>query len=91
MGAIVFGINELRAAISASDARSLRQHAEIMDELHDIHMQIETLYDVLDRAMAEMAPTKLQAKPSTTCTPVIESHNVKVIPKANHLKKKMKP
>ena len=58
----MFGINELKAAIVSSDARALRQHAEIMDELHDIHMQIETLYDVLDRAMAELKPKEPAAE-----------------------------
>ena len=73
----MFGINELKAALAASDARACRQHAEIMEELHDIDMKIETLYDVLDRAMAEMAPITAEAvKPKTV---------------ANHLKKKMKP
>lgn len=62
----MFGINEIKAMISASDARALRQHTEAMEELHDIHMQIETLYDVLDRAIADLKPVqaKSETKPS---------------------------
>lgn len=78
----MFGINEVKAMISASDARAMRQHSEAMEELHDIHMQIETLYDVLDRAMAELTPrapsatvTKSDAKPSV---PMTKPTNAKV-------------
>ena len=59
----MFGINELKAAITASDARAMRHHTEVMDELHDLNMQIETLYDVLERAIAEVKP--VPAKPAT--------------------------
>ena len=78
----MFGINELKAAVSCSEARALRQHAEVMEELHDIHMQIETLYDVLDRAMKELTPK--EEKKVTIYSPELNPQ------KANHLKKKGK-
>lgn len=78
----MFGINEVKAMISASDARAMRQHSEVMEELHDLGMQIETLYDVLGQTVAELAPksaqsavvTKSAAKPSV---PVTKPNNVK--------------
>lgn len=78
----MFGINEIRAMISASDARALRQHQEAMEELHDLNMQIEGLHDVLERAMAELTPraplvavTKSDAKLSV---PMTKPTNAKV-------------
>lgn len=71
----MFGINEVKAMISASDARALRQHQEAMEELHDLNMQIEGLHDVLERAMAELTPRapsaaliKSDVKPSVQVT-----------------------
>jgi len=62
----MFGINEVKAMISASDARALRQHQETMEELHDLNMQLEGLHDVLERVISDLKPVqaKSETKPS---------------------------